>query len=197
MNFSSRIVFSPFSLLFPSTIWPFLRFSVAVLAFRMAFLIVDVAATSSAGVSRTLGKDQNNSYQTFNLLKTNHFLFQTTMFWLYFGFMTCCLHGQKVYESDFHSTDVDHQHNVAHKSYLQIPRVPWGKEGSISYRRAPAGSSCYPADLSVTDSAAQPITSISLLHYDATLGTVHRLTWLHQSLNNRQLVSVFIWSEST
>lgn len=66
-----------------------------VLAFGMAFLIVDVAATSSAGVSRT--------------------------------------------------------------------------------PRSPAGSSGYPADLSVTDGATQPITSIPLLHNDATLGTVHSL----------------------
>lgn len=79
-----------------------LRLSVAVLAFRVAFLIVDVAATSSAGVSGT--------------------------------------------------------------------------------PRPPAGSSGYPADLSVTDSAAQPIASVPLLHDDATLRTVHRLPRLHESL---------------
>lgn len=70
-------------------------FSVTVLTFGMAFLIVDVAATSSTGVSRT----------------------------------------------------------------------PW----------TPAGPSGDPADLSVTDSAAQPITSVPLLHNDAALGTVHCL----------------------
>lgn len=74
----------------------------AVLAFRMAFLIVDIAAASSTGVSRT--------------------------------------------------------------------------------QRPPAGSPGYPADLSVTDCAAQPITSIPLLHNDATLGTVHCLPRLHKSL---------------
>lgn len=67
----------------------------AVLTFRMTFLIVDVAATSPAGVSRT--------------------------------------------------------------------------------PRPPARPSGHPADLRVTDGAAQPITSIPLLHDDATLRTVHGL----------------------
>lgn len=47
--------------------------------------------------------------------------------------------------------------------------------GTISYFGSPARPSGYPADLSVTDSAAQPITSIPLLHNDATLRTVHGL----------------------
>lgn len=38
--------------------------------------------------------------------------------------------------------------------------------------------------------AAQPITSIPLLHNDATLGTVHCFAWLHKSLFVRQKIGV-------
>lgn len=89
--------------------------------------------------------------------------------------MTRCLHDENKYL--FFCKTITPKFNG---SGLQIT---WE---SISYRRSPAGSSRYPADLNVTDSAAQPIASISLLHNDATLGTVHGLTWLHKSLKDRR-----------
>lgn len=48
--------------------------------------------------------------------------------------------------------------------------------------RPPAAAPGHPADLSVTDSAAQPVTAVPLLHDDATLGTMHGLPRLHKSL---------------
>lgn len=51
-----------------------------------------------------------------------------------------------------------------------------------SYFRPPAWSSGDPADLSVADSTAQPITALLLLHDDATLGTMHRLSRVYKSL---------------
>lgn len=60
-----------------------------------------------------------------------------------------------------------------------------GRCGLFSHPRPPARSSGYPTDLSVTDSAAQPITSISLLYDDATLRTVHCLAGLHKSLEQK------------
>lgn len=62
--------------------------------------------------------------------------------------------------------------DVAATSSTGVSRTP----------RPPAWTSGYPTDLSVTDSAAQPITSVPLLHDDATLGAVHCLPRLHQSL---------------
>ena len=52
----------------------------------------------------------------------------------------------------------------------------------VTHPWTPAWASGDPADLCVTDSAAQPITAFLLLDDDATLGTVHRLTRPDQSL---------------
>lgn len=112
----------------------------AVLAFRMAFLIIHVAATSSTGVSRTLGKNQNKSDQIFLVT---------------------------FYNFDIIIIKIKSNHLGGALRKNNVMR--------LSYPGTPARSSGYPADLSVTDSAAQPITSIPFLHNDATLGTVHSL----------------------
>ncbi len=51
-----------------------------------------------------------------------------------------------------------------------------------SYFGPPAWSSGDPADLSVADSTAEPITALLLLHNDATLRAMHRLSRINKSL---------------
>ena len=60
--------------------------------------------------------------------------------------------------------------------------INYPKVGGLSYPGAPAWPPGHPANLSVTDSAAQPITALLLLDNDATLRTVHGLPRLHQGL---------------
>lgn len=86
--------------------------------------------------------------------------------------------------------NVDDKENVAPTKNIHPEGV--GDRGGtlrrISYLRAPARSSGNPADLSVTDGAAEPVTSIPLLHNDATLGAVHGLARLHKSLRDNKYV---------
>ena len=54
--------------------------------------------------------------------------------------------------------------------------------GGRSYPWTPTRPSGDPADLCVTDGAAQPIAALLFLHNDAALGAVHGLSRPHQSL---------------
>lgn len=64
--------------------------------------------------------------------------------------------------------------------------------GAGSYPWPPARPSGDPADLTVTDSATQPITALLFLHDDAALRAVHGLPGEDQGLRETQVLHVNI-----